>query len=69
MMAVPLTQELVVGILEAIEGGSIRAFLTLAPRVIDRLDRKSQLLQESIHLGRPGFLLLLFDRSTIPQEV
>ena len=72
MMAVPLTQDLFVGISEAIQGRSIEAFLALAPRVInclDRMDLMSHLLQESIHLGRPGFLPLLFDRSKIPQEV
>ena len=55
MMAVLLTQDLFVGILEAIQGRSIEAFLALAPRVINRLDLMSHLLQESIHLGRPRF--------------
>ena len=71
MMAVPLTQDLFVGILEAIQGESIEAFLTLALRVINRLDRLARMshLLKSLHLGRSGFLLLLIDLSTIPQEV
>ena len=69
MMAVPLTQDLLVGLLESIQGESIEAFLTLAPRFTNRLDRVSHLLQETLHLGRPGFLLLPFDRSKIPPEV
>ena len=69
MMALPLTQDLLVGLLEAIQGGSIEAFLTLALRFINRLARMSHLLQESLPLGRPDFLLLLFNRSKIPQEV
>ena len=70
MMAVLLTQDLFVGILEAIQGRGIEAFLAIAPRVIKKcMDRMTHLLQERFYQGRSSSLFPLIDRSKIPQKV